>query len=263
MKMQDLMSAREYDAIIVDSRRQLEANPEDRAAVAWMASAFQAKGDYRHAIDWLERLDLLRSKDKQFNVMAPGHPGSRIRIACLRWLLGERAAAISGMHGAAAGILDRTIKYADSAGGMTQGLLLYYMAVTAKIPAESSYALDYLRRQVESLKKRMGERLSSRWPCPVAHYLLGDVVFEFVIKEVEREDVTLAVPDAAARLEIGRRNRLLLAMFYDGVKSRVEGNEAHFLDRMREVYLLENTSLEWFLARHEIEQTGWADNITL
>ena len=93
MKMQDLMSAREYDAIIVDSRRRLEANPEDRAAVAWMASAFQAKGDYRHAIDWLERLDLLRSKDKQFNVMAPGHPGSRIEIACLRWLLGERTAA--------------------------------------------------------------------------------------------------------------------------------------------------------------------------
>jgi tetratricopeptide (TPR) repeat protein len=261
MKTQDLMQSHKYDEVIAESRQRLTANPEDKAAMGWMADALQAKGAYRETIEWLERLDSLRSEDKQFNTAVPGHPGSRARIACLHWLLGERARAILGMHGSASGILDRTIKYADAAGGMSQGLLLYYMAVTARIPAEASYALDYLRNRVENLRKLVREHLSRSWPCPVAQYLLGDVAFESVLEEVERQP-KLAVPDAAARIEIGRRNRLMLALFYDGVRSRVAGDETHCLSRMREAYLLENQSLAWFLARHEIQQAGWADDIT-
>jgi hypothetical protein len=255
MKAEDLMMAHKYDEVIAESRRHLMANAKDKAAMARMADALQAKGAYRETIEWLERLDSLRSEDKQFNVAVPGHPLSRVRIACLRWLLGERARAISAAHEAAAGILDGKIKYADAAGGMTQGLLLYYMAVTARIPAEISYALDYLRNRVENLRKLVKERLSRSWPCPVAQFLLGDVGFDAVMQEVERK-ASLAVPDAAARFEIGRRNRLMLAMFYDGVKSRAEGEETHCLSRMQEAYLLENSSIEWFLARYEIEQAG-------
>lgn len=55
--------------------------------------------------------------------------------------------------GSVAGILDQTIEYADAAGGMTQGLLLYYMVVTAKVPKEALYALDYLRNRVQNLRK--------------------------------------------------------------------------------------------------------------
>jgi tetratricopeptide (TPR) repeat protein len=261
MKTHELMQSHKYDEVIAESRQRLTANPEDLAAIGWMAHALQAKGAYREAIEWLERGDSIRSKDKQFNKAVPGHPGSRGNIACLYWLLGERASAILGMHGSAAGILDRTIKYADAAGGMTQGLLLYYMAVTAKVPEEASYALDYLRNRVEALRKRVQERLSESWPSPIAQYLLGDVGFESVLEEVERKP-NLAVPDAAARIEIGRRNRLMLALFYDGVKRRATGDETHCLIRMREAYLLENRSVEWFLTRYEIEQASWADDIT-
>jgi hypothetical protein len=262
MKTHELMQSHKYDEVIAESRQRLTVNPEDQAAIGWMASALQAKGAYQEAIEWLERSDSLKSQDKQFNIAVPGYPGSRVRIACLHWLLGERESAISGMHGLTAGILDRKIKYAhDVAGGMTQGLLLYYMAVTAKVPQQASFALDYLRNRVENLRKRVKERLSESWPCPVAQYLLGDVGFKSVLEEVERKP-NLAVPDAAARIEIGRRNWLMLSLFYDGVKSRVAGDETHCLIRMRQAYLLENRSVEWFLTRYEIEQAGWADDIT-
>ena len=255
MKLQDLMSAHKYDEVIVDSRRQLKADPENRAAMAWIADALQAKGALLETIEWLERLDSLRSNDKEYNIAVPGHSGFRVRIACLHWLSGERAKAISHVRGSVAGILDGAIKYADAAGGMTQGLLLYYMSITAKLPAEASYALNYLRDRVAYLRKLVGGRLSGIWPCPVAQYLLGDVAFESVLEEVEKPP-KLAVPDASARIEIGRRNRLMMAFFFDGVKSRVAGHETQCLSRMREAYLLENQSLIWLLARHEIEQAS-------
>jgi hypothetical protein len=253
MNMQKLMLAHKYDEVIAESRRHLVANPADLVAMGWIASALQAKGAYRQAIEWLERGDSLRSEEKQFKMAVPGYPGSRVTIACLHWLLGEHPRAILDMHASATGILDRTIKYADAAGGMTQGLLLYYMAVTAKVSEETSYALDYLRNRVENLRKHVRERVSELWPCPVAQYLLGDRSFESVMEKVEPE-ASLAMPDAAARLETGRRNRLRLAVFCDGVKSRAEGNETHCLSRMREAYLLQDQAIIWLFARYEIDR---------
>src|SRR5206468_6542829 len=121
-------------------------------------------------------------------------------------------------------------------------LLLYYMAVTANIPSEVSYASQFLRNRVESPRGLVKNLMSGAWPCPVAQFLLGDVTFKSLMDEVERE-ANLAVPDAAARNETTRRYRLMWAIFYDGVKSRAEGNEAKCLSRMREVYRLENSSI--------------------
>ena len=53
------------------------------------------------------------------------------------------------MHGLAAGILDGSINYAsDAAGGISQGLLLYYMAISDNKSDEMSFALRYLRNRV-------------------------------------------------------------------------------------------------------------------
>ena len=248
-------SMQRNEEVIAESRRRLEENPEDRAAIGSLANALHAKGAYREAIEWLERSDALKRADKQFNIAVPGYPGSRLHIACLHWLLGERVRAISGVHGSAADLLSRKINSSDAAGGMTQGLLLYYMAVTAKLPEETSYALDYLSNRVKNLKKLLRRSPSTIWPCPIAQYLLGDVAFEFVLEEVERKP-NLAAPDTAARIELGRRNNLMLALFYDGVKSRAAGDEAHCMIRMQEAYRIENRSNAWFFARHEVLQVG-------
>ena len=59
-------------------------------------------------------------------------------------------------------------------------------------------------------------------------------------------------------LELGRRKRLCVALFHDGVRSRARGDEGHCQARMRECYALENpvNEQEWYLARYEVEKAG-------
>jgi hypothetical protein len=153
------------------------------------------------------------------------------------------------MHGLAAGMLDGSILGGDAGGGMSQGFLLYYMAASENNPAEMSYALKYLRNRLKQQTYR------EFWPSPLASYYLGDVPFPEVLKAVNHRVSTTPLPPAT--LELGRRKRLCVALFHDGVKSRAQGgDEAHCLARMRECYALENPVIvqEWYLARYEVEK---------
>jgi hypothetical protein len=165
-----------------------------------------------------------------------GSAAWQIDIASLHWLLDDRSEAIRLMHGLAAGILDGSIRYGDAAGGISQGLLLYYMAVTENISREVSFALDYLRNRV---KRALGQV----WPCPIAQYHLGDIAFETVMEAVNRQP-KLAGPPDPAKLELGRRRRLALALFHDGVRSRAQDDEGRCLARMQECCELENPLIE-------------------
>jgi hypothetical protein len=251
----DLMKTHRYDDVITEAGQQLVVHPDDRAAIGRLAGALRAKGEYQEAIGWLERLDALQKGDAAFNRAAPGHPGSRLAIGCLHWQLGDQLEAISLMHDLAAGVLSRSIRYAHDASGMGQGLLLYYMGISARQFVEASYALDYLRNRVEHMRKHLGVHLARSWPCPVAQYLLGDVSLESMIAEANSDGgIRLNLPpeDAAARQESARRSRLAFAMFYDGVKSRAGGNEAHCIAQMRECYAWESHSNVWYFAGLEV-----------
>jgi hypothetical protein len=159
------------------------------------------------------------------------------------------------MHGLAAGILDGSIQYGDSGGGMSQGLLLYYMAVSEKNRAETSFALDYLKNRINLQKRQRGQYYLRYLPTPLAAYCLGEVPFATVMEAVDRK-VNLGRPANLANRERNKRGRLCSALFYDGVKSRVQGNEAYCLARMRECYSLENplSGQEWYLAKYEVEK---------
>jgi len=151
------------------------------------------------------------------------------------------------MHGIVLGILDGTIKYGDAAGGMSQGLLLYYMAVTEDLSEEVSFAFDYLRNRVTRSAARP-------WPCPLAQHHLGDIPFETVLEAVNSHPGSPLLDKAKA--ELGRRSRLTVALFHDGVRSRARGDEERCLARMRECYGLENPLIgqEWYLARYEVQK---------
>jgi hypothetical protein len=235
-------------------RQCLAESPDDVAAQQAMAKALRATGQYSEAVSFYVGLAAHRRQDKVANIMSPGSAPWDIDIACLHWLCGNRAKAMQMMHGLAAGILDGSIQYAtDAAGGMSQGLLLYYMAVSDNKPEQMSFALDYMRN-------RLKQRMIQTWPCAVASYYLGDVTFANVMEDVEDVDgnVRLAPPIDPATLELGRRIRLCAALFHDGVKSRARGDEAHCLARMRECSALENPVVEqeWYLARYEVQQAG-------
>jgi len=248
MTWQKLIRSHNYAEAIRDLRRHLASHPEDMTAAGWMADALRATGQYGEALSFFDQLAVHRRQDKVANMMAPGSAPWDIDIACLHWLCENHPKAMQMIHDLAAGILDRSINYAsDAAGGMSQGLLLYYMAVSDDKPKEISFALDYLRNRV---KQANGQT----WPCAVASYYLGDVTFADVMERVNRRVSTM--PLAPATLEHGRRKRLCVALFHDGVKYRAQGDEAHCLARMRECYALENllNEQEWYLARYEVEK---------
>jgi hypothetical protein len=236
---------------IADQQRDLANNPKDMIAIEGIAKGLRAKGEYAEALSFFGRLAAHRKENKSANVLAPGSAAWQIDIACLHWLLDDRSEAIRLTHRLAAGILDGSIKYGDAAGGISQGLLLYYMAMTDNIPEEVSFALDYLRNRAKGT-------FSQVWPCPIAQYHLGDMAFEAVMEAANRQPA-VAVPLDAAKVELGRRRRLSVALFHDGVRSRAQGNERQCLARMRECYRLENPLIEqeWYLARYEVQK---ADN---
>jgi hypothetical protein len=248
MKVQELIRSHRYAEAIAKLRGDLAINPEDMAAVEGMAEALRANGEDAEALSFFERLATHSKEDKVASVLAPGSAAWQIDIACLHWLLDDHSKAIMLMHGLAAGILDGSIKYGDAAGGMSQGLLLHYMATTANMPEEVSFALDYLRN-------RLKRSFSQIWPCPVALNYLGDIAFETVMEAVNRQPNVPGAVDLA-KAELGRRRRLCVALFHDGVKSRAQGDEEHCLARMRECYGLEDTLMEqeWYLARYEVQR---------
>ena len=240
----DLLESHKYAEAITECRRRLAMNPNDIGAADTMASALTAVGQYREALPLYEFVGLDEREDK----LTPGHPGRQIDISCLHWFLGDRQIAIRLMHELVDGILDGSINYGDAAGGVTQGLLLYYMAVTENLPEEMSFALKYM-------KNRSKRTAGSNWPGPVARYYLGDVTFDDVLASAtgQRE---LPAAFEVARTKLLSRRQLCGALFHDGVRRRAKGAKELCLARMRECYGLENPLIEpeWYLARYEIEQ---------
>jgi hypothetical protein len=245
MKVQELIKLGRHSEAIAHLKRDLARNPGDMTAVEGMAFVLRAKGEYEESLSFFKRLATQRESDEAANLLAPGSAVWRIDIACLCWLSEDRAKAIDLMHGLAAGILDGSIKYGDAAGGMSQGLLLYYMAITSNLHEEASFALDYLRN-------RVNRSFGQIWPTPVAQFYLDEISFDNLMEAVNRQP-TLAGPPVAAKLELGRRRRLCVALFHGGVKCRAHGDEGNCLARMRECAALPNPLIEqeWYLARSE------------
>jgi hypothetical protein len=250
MTAQELLQAHRYIEALAECRRRLAINPDDIGAADTMASASTAIGEYREALPLLERVGL----EERGSKLTPGHPGRQQEISCLHWFLGDRANAIQLMHDLVEGVLDGTINYGDAAGAVTQGLLLYYMAITENRPEEISFALKYMKNR----SRRSAIRL---WPGPVARYYLGDVKFEdLLVSATGQRELPAALE--IARTKLLSRRRLCGALFHDAVRRRAQGAEELCLARMRECSALENPLIEpeWYLARHEVEQVDKETN---
>jgi hypothetical protein len=245
MSTHRLLFNHKYDDVISDCRGVLERIPDDSASMEGMARALRAKAEYAESLAFFERLAIQRSRDGAANTAAPGSFPWNIDIACLHWMLGNDEKAMQMMRGLAAGVLDGTVNYGDAAGGVKQGLLLYYMGVSISRPQEVAFALDYMRNRVD-------RSVSLVWPAPVAQLYLGDITFGQLLEAANRR-ASLAVSLDAWKIELGNRRRMVVALFHDGIKGRARGDDGHFLARMRRCCELANPLVEqeWYLARHE------------
>ena len=239
-----LLKSHRYADSIREYRRQLELNPDDWAAIAGLIKPLMATGAYA------ETLPLLHRVDEHERASLPGHPGRKCNIACSYWCLDQWPTAMKLMRGLVVGILDGSIEFGDLAGGVQQGLLLHYMGVTAKDREAVAFSIAYLRR----LSKKSS---IDYWPGPLARYMLGEISFEEVLAALSKQS-DVGNPFEAALNDILARRWLCVALFHDGVRHRVAGQEELCMGRMQECRGLENPFIEpeWYLARYEAERAA-------
>jgi hypothetical protein len=240
----ELRKSHRYADSIEEYRRQSKHNPDNWAAIDGLSQSLIAAGAYAEAIPLLTRLDK-HSCDE-----LPGSPGSKCDLSCSYWCLDQWPTAMKLMRTLVEGILDGSIEFGDMAGGVQQGLLLHYMGVTARDREAVEFSLSYLRR----LSRKSSIKY---WPGPLARYMLNDISFEEALSAI-CEQAKVGNPIEAAAGNILVRRWISVALFHDGIRHRIEGQEELCMDRMQECFALENPLVEpeWYLARYEVQRAA-------
>jgi tetratricopeptide (TPR) repeat protein len=172
-------------------------------------------------------------------------------VGAAQWLLGRhRDAAMTWRH-RVSGLLNGTILYADFAGGASDGLLLWYAAVTLKDDELLNYAMEYFRTLSAPSRLSSWPNISS-WPGPLVYLALGERSAEVILEEQfgDKKPESLLRRNA----DILRRRQLAKALFFFAVKHRADGREQECRILMSTVAQIENPliELEWYLARGEL-----------
>ena len=211
-------------------------------------------GAHAEAAFRLGRLDEALYEYRRANALdrVPGEPPGASQtylkhIGTILWLLGRREEAIATFRTAVDGVVNGSIRFADPAGGVSQGLLLWYAGVTACDDDARYQAGHYLW-------DRLNHRECWSWPGPIAAYVMGKA----------QQEVLLAAPcgaseiDAAmerAKHDLRRCRQVVQALFYMAVQSRSECSEERCGELMVKCASLENPVVEheWYVARAEVE----------
>ncbi|HTV43138.1 MAG TPA: hypothetical protein VMF08_21415 [Candidatus Sulfotelmatobacter sp.] len=162
--------------------------------------------------------------------------------------MGEKHKASIEWRGAVSGVLGESIHYGDAAGGVTQGLLLWYSAVTLRDYNNRDYALKYIR----NLRDKKISSTVILWPRPIIMMILGEQPFEEVLK-TGSGSLLLAECIENAEVDLLKRRRLCQTLFYSACMDRNNGDETACMEKMWACFRLENPilELEWYLARVE------------
>src|SRR5215468_4824909 len=154
----DLISAHRYDEAVAAYDAQLTAGKEKLPAiVANRATALLCAGRLHEALEDFSRANDIARQSRAAPKSAPFLQSMGTTL----WLMGHRSVAKELYRSAADGIRFGTIAYADIAGGVGQGLLLWYAGVTTKDRNATEYALDYLTRLAKKSRIKY-------WPGPLA-----------------------------------------------------------------------------------------------
>ena len=166
-------------------------------------------------------------------------------IGAILWLQGKRDDAIQIFTAAVDGVLNGSIKFADNAGGVSQGLLLWYAGITTPNNAAKAQALMYLDRL--SNKSRIKD-----WPGPLALHALGKINQEDLLRDAS-DCLGLEMAINQSKTDVMMRRKLVRMLFYNAVGKRSSGAEAACQTGMIQCANVENPiiEIEWYLAKAE------------
>src|SRR6266852_4654467 len=129
MKPKELLFTHRYAEAVKVWRQEMLDQP-DKNFYGALGQTYLALREFDEALKCFRRDNEIESSRTK------GCFPSLNEVGTALWWMGRDREAVLEWHRAVAGILDRSVKYADAAGGGTQGLLLWYGAVTLKDEAE-------------------------------------------------------------------------------------------------------------------------------
>jgi hypothetical protein len=223
----ELVTKGAYADAVIGFTEEIHARPS-----AW---AFNNRGmAHLHRADYDAALADFRSADAL--------SGAELHTVChgamcgaALWMAGREKEAVdtwlAGVEASLAGL----VRYADAAGGVTVGNLLFFAGVRRDDKSAIASASRLLR-------KRLRTKQSTAWPGPTSQYLLGRIC---------ESDVLAAV----SGVPVLRERELCQARFYSGVQALSTGEPAAYFNAMREACKLGRVSkleAEYYLALHEV-----------
>ena len=238
-----MILAHQYGEAASCYEAQLRDSPDDPGILSAHARAMLGLGRLDVALKEYTRANLLASE-----VLKGETQPYLNEIGLIHWLMGNQAEAIETFRFAVKGIENHSIKFADQAGGVTQGMLLWYAGLTAGDKAATNDALKYL--------EKLGKKPRAKyWPGVLALFAIGMRSEEEVLLDFGGTD-KLDELSVRAKSEFLIHRCLVQSLFYFATRKRQEGSEKECRTLMSQCANLENPVLEpeWYLARFESEQ---------
>lgn len=233
-----LFTARRFEEAVAAYRRQLQEEPQNkRINSAGLAESLMGAGQYAEAIPLFEKVDASK-RDR-----LPASAGCQEQLSVCHWMTGDRQNALAIIRELVLAVRDGRITFTDFAGGVSQGLILCYMAITLRSIADVDLAMSYLK--VLASRPRI-----KNWPGPAALFLLGGLTFGEAMKNAT--DVAQTKPTADQE---GWKRRYLAALFFTaGTERRMAGDEQGAQKFFAECASLTNplVEYEWYLAKGEV-----------
>lgn len=234
-----LFKARRFEEAVEAYRQQLQNDPHNKCInLAGLAESLMASGQYSKAIPLFEEV----SSDQSSAI--PGALGCQEQLSVCHWMMGDRETALNIVREWVIAVRDGRITFTDFAGGVSQGLILCYMAITLRSVADVDLAMNYLK----TLASR--PRIKN-WPGPAALFLLGGLTFGEAIKNAT--DTAQSKPKADQ--DGWLRRYLAPLLFAAGTERRMAGDEEGARKFFTECASLTNplVEYEWYLAKGEVE----------
>jgi len=243
----NLIKLGRYDEAIRQFEREFEAS---RARRRLSLSDFANKATGEMAAGRM--LDAERTLEQSLVFSEQQARGSDLRLLLseVQWLSGHAEEAVGSLMSRIQGLKDRSMQYADSAGGGTEGLILYYYGARLDRTSLIDNANQWLKRVRK--QNRFGLR---NWPGALVRWFLGELDDLAVLIEGCRTSSLEAAVSKATTDKLARRH-LIEICFNRAVRALRQGEQSQSLELFETVVSLENplTSTEWYLAQHEVNR---------
>lgn len=172
-------------------------------------------------------------------------------ISIFLYLEDKKKEAIAMCKQKIEGLRNKTISYADSAGGVVPGHLLFYFSSKVDCKEDAEFAVKWLIG-------RRKHRMFGNWPGAISEFILGRInIDEVLIRGAGCAEVNTLLGRAEHELPV--RDVLICGLFYWGLALKRQRDELQFQEIMAQISRLENPHYlpEWYLARREAGMDFW------